>query len=138
MEPLLELKKRFGFMLMEDACSSTGSTYDGQHVGTFGDISSFSFYYGHHLSTIEGGMVCTNDETLHDILLMIRNHGWLKDLPEEKADRKVSDSNIPRANSIRYDASFSSTSSKRSRETLPSVCALLVKHGGMQPGRRCS
>jgi CDP-6-deoxy-D-xylo-4-hexulose-3-dehydrase len=53
-------------------------------VGTFGDLSSFSFFYGHHLSTIEGGMVCTNDERLHDVLLHLRSHGWAKDLAPEK------------------------------------------------------
>jgi CDP-6-deoxy-D-xylo-4-hexulose-3-dehydrase len=84
MEPLETLRARHGFALMEDACAATGSRYDGRHVGTFGDLSSFSFYFGHHLSTIEGGMVCTDDEELHDLLLQLRSHGWAKDLPPEK------------------------------------------------------
>jgi len=89
MEPLLELKERFNFILMEDACAATGSRYDGQLVGTFGEMSSFSFYYGHHFSTIEGGMVCTSDEELHDILLQIRGHGWPKDLAPKKEEQKA-------------------------------------------------
>lgn len=89
MEHLMALKDRFGFALMEDACAATGSRYDGRPVGTFGELSTFSFFYGHHLSTIEGGMVCTDDETLHDILLQIRSHGWAKDLAPEKEARQA-------------------------------------------------
>jgi len=48
-------------------------------------MSSFSFYYGHHMSTVEGGVVCTNDEDIYHRLLMLRSHGWLKDLPPAKA-----------------------------------------------------
>jgi CDP-6-deoxy-D-xylo-4-hexulose-3-dehydrase len=92
--PLLELKERFNFILVEDACTAVGSRYDEQLVGTFGDISTFSFYYGHQISTIEGGMVCTNDEELHDILLQIRGHGWAKDLSPEKEARKALDHQI--------------------------------------------
>ncbi len=83
LDAILKLKKKFGFILMEDSCAATGSEYDSRRVGTFGDISTFSFFYGHHLSTIEGGMVCTVDDELHDILLQIRSHGWAKDLPPD-------------------------------------------------------
>ena len=89
MQALMALKRRFAFVLMEDACAATGSRYDGQPVGTFGELSSFSFFYGHHLSTIEGGMVCTSDETLHDILLQIRSHGWPKDLAPDTEARQA-------------------------------------------------
>ena len=84
MESLMQLKKQYGFYLLEDSCAATGSRYDNKLVGTFGDISTFSFFYGHHLSTIEGGMVCTNNEEIQDILLHIRSHGWAKDLSSEK------------------------------------------------------
>lgn len=80
MEKILALKKRYKFLLVEDACASVGSEYEGKKIGTFGDMSSVSFYYGHQLSTIEGGMVLTNNKRLYDILLMIRSHGWGKDL----------------------------------------------------------
>jgi CDP-6-deoxy-D-xylo-4-hexulose-3-dehydrase len=84
MDDLLKLRDRYEFMLLEDACAATGSRYDGRPVGTFGAIATFSFFYGHHLSTIEGGMVCTNYEELHDILLHIRSHGWARDLAGDK------------------------------------------------------
>ena len=80
MASLLRLKAQYGFVLLEDTCAATGSTYDGRHVGTFGDLSSFSFFYGHHISTIEGGMVCTDDDALYDLLLQLRSHGWPKNL----------------------------------------------------------
>jgi CDP-6-deoxy-D-xylo-4-hexulose-3-dehydrase len=89
MEALLRLRERYGFLLMEDACAATGSAYDGRRVGTLGDLSTFSFFYGHHLSTIEGGMVCTDDEELQDILLQIRAHGWPKNLDKAKEALKA-------------------------------------------------
>ena len=94
MGSFLELKKRFDFVLMEDACAATGSQYDGQLVGTFGEMSTFSFFFGHHLSTIEGGMVCTNDEGLHDILLQIRSHGWARNLAPEKEEKQARDRGV--------------------------------------------
>jgi len=89
LEPVLRLKQRHEFVLMEDACAATGSRYDGRLVGGFGDMSAFSFFFGHHLSTIEGGMVCTDDEDFHDILLQIRSHGWPKNLAPEKEALKA-------------------------------------------------
>jgi len=89
MDSLLELKKRYKFVLLEDSCAATGSRYKGKLVGTFGEMSTFSFFYGHHLSTIEGGMICTNDERLHDILVQIRAHGWAKDLEPDKEERQA-------------------------------------------------
>ena len=87
METLVRLRDRYEFVLLEDACAAAGSRYDGRSVGTFGTMSSFSFFYGHHLSTIEGGMVCTDDEQLHDILVQIRSHGWARDLTTDKEAR---------------------------------------------------
>mgnify|MGYP003626060508 FL=1 len=82
-ERLLQLKEKYGFCLLEDGCAALGAAYeDGTKVGTVGDMSSFSFYFGHQLSTIEGGMVNTNDPELYNILLMLRSHGWGKDLNE--------------------------------------------------------
>lgn len=77
------LQEKYGFMLFEDACAALGSAYDGRRVGNLSDMSTFSFYFGHQLSTIEGGMVNTNDEDLYYLLLMLRSHGWGKDLPPE-------------------------------------------------------
>ena len=87
---LLELKSKYNFTLLEDACAALGSSYaDGSMVGTVGDMSSFSFYFGHQLSTIEGGMVNTDDPELYDMLLMLRSHGWGKDLNEQSYARLI-------------------------------------------------
>ena len=94
-ERLLELKEKYGFFLMEDACAALGASYnDGQMVGTISDMSSFSFYFGHQLSTIEGGMVNTDDKELYDILMMLRSHGWGKDLNKESYDELIEKNKI--------------------------------------------
>lgn len=87
MTRLLELQKQYGFNIIEDCCASHGSRHQGRMVGTFGMISVFSFYYGHHMSTVEGGMLCTNDKKTYHQLLMLRSHGWLKDLPSADSRR---------------------------------------------------
>ena len=73
------------FNLIEDCCGAHGSTINGKKVGTFGKLSTFSFYFGHAMSTIEGGMVCTDDRDLWLRLLMLRAHGWTADFPDEAA-----------------------------------------------------
>ena len=86
MEEIVALCSRHKVILLEDVCESLGSRYMGRLLGTFGLMSSFSLYYGHHLSTIEGGMVCTDDDELHNILKMLRSHGWDRDLnPADQA-----------------------------------------------------
>jgi len=92
---LLELCKIYNVPLLEDGCASLGSSYeDGTKVGQIGDMSSFSFYFGHQLSTIEGGMINTDDEELYHTLLMLRSHGWGKDLPKELYKQKMIENNI--------------------------------------------
>tara|TARA_R100001082_G_C4349766_1_gene154028 strand:- start:260 stop:1417 length:1158 start_codon:yes stop_codon:yes gene_type:complete len=94
-ERFLQLKDKYGFLLLEDACAALGAKYqDGSMVGTVGDMSSFSFYFGHQLSTIEGGMVNTDDKALYEMLLMLRSHGWAKDLPSETYDSLMAQYNI--------------------------------------------
>lgn len=80
MDQILRLKEKYGFVLLEDACASIGSGIRGRKIGTYGDMASFSFYFGHQISTIEGGMVSTDNKEWRDLLLMIRSHGWSKDL----------------------------------------------------------
>lgn len=81
MDLLYALREKYNFLLLEDACAACGAEYNGKKVGSFGDMASFSFYYGHHLSTIEGGMVVTDSEHFYYLLLLLRSHGWGKDLP---------------------------------------------------------
>jgi CDP-6-deoxy-D-xylo-4-hexulose-3-dehydrase len=65
--------------LIEDVCESHGATMQGKKLGGFGLMSNFSFYYAHHLSTIEGGMICTDDRRLYETLRMFRSHGMVRE-----------------------------------------------------------
>jgi len=69
-------------LLLEDNCESLGAIYRGQQAGTFGIMGSFSGFFSHHISTMEGGMVVTDDEELYHILLCMRAHGWTRNLPK--------------------------------------------------------
>lgn len=84
MDIITKLCKENDVMVIEDSCESIGSEFEGKKLGSIGDIGTFSFYFGHHISTIEGGMISTNDEDLYHLLLSIRSHGWDRDLPENK------------------------------------------------------
>jgi CDP-6-deoxy-D-xylo-4-hexulose-3-dehydrase len=86
LDEIVNLCKENDILLIEDTCESIGSMYDDKKLGTFGDLSTFSFYFGHHMSTIEGGMISTDDEDLYHILLSIRSHGWDRDLPQKKQE----------------------------------------------------
>lgn len=70
-------------VLVEDNCESMGATYNGKHTGTFGVMGSFSSFFSHHISTMEGGLIVTDDEELYQILLSLRAHGWTRNLPKE-------------------------------------------------------
>lgn len=76
---LLQELDRRGIPLIEDVCESHGATHGGRRLGSFGWMSNFSFYYAHHMSTIEGGMVCTNDDRVYQQLRMLRGHGMVRE-----------------------------------------------------------
>lgn len=78
-------------LLMEDNCESMGATYNGKFTGTFGIMGTFSTFYSHHMATMEGGVVCTDDEELYHILLCLRAHGWTRHLPKENKISNKSD-----------------------------------------------
>jgi CDP-6-deoxy-D-xylo-4-hexulose-3-dehydrase len=78
---VVELCDKYDVILLEDVCESMGSKYKDKYLGTFGLASFFSMYFGHHLSTIEGGFINTDDEDFYYTLLMMRSHGWARDLP---------------------------------------------------------
>jgi CDP-6-deoxy-D-xylo-4-hexulose-3-dehydrase len=84
MDVVTELCKKYDVILLEDVCESMGSKFRDKYLGTFGFASFFSMYYGHHLSTIEGGFINTDDEDFYYQLLMMRSHGWDRDLPKQK------------------------------------------------------
>jgi len=90
-ERLLSICEDNGVMLFEDCCESHGSEWNGKKVGTFGKASTFSFYYGHHMTTIEGGMVCTNDDEFYERLLLLRSHGMLRELSPERQEKLLVD-----------------------------------------------
>jgi CDP-6-deoxy-D-xylo-4-hexulose-3-dehydrase len=74
------IAQRRGLWFFEDTCESLGVEWNGQKVGTFGQLASFSFYFSHHITTIEGGMVVTDDADLADLLRAMRAHGWVRDM----------------------------------------------------------
>ena len=76
---ILQLAKDKNLILIEDCCEAHGATHNGQKVGTFGDMSNFSFYFGHHITTIEGGTVCTENEIMHEYIRMFRSHGMTRE-----------------------------------------------------------
>ena len=77
-----ELKSR-NIPLVEDVCESHGATYRGRKLGSLGLVSNFSFYYAHHLTTIEGGIICTNDANLYEVIRMLRSHGMVREAASE-------------------------------------------------------
>jgi len=78
-ERLLRGLEARGIPLIEDACEAHGATFKGRKVGSVGLMSNFSFYYAHHMSTVEGGMVCTNDSPLYEAVRMLRSHGMVRE-----------------------------------------------------------
>ena len=84
MDSIVELCKKYDVILLEDNCESQGTKFKGTKLGNFGLMSSFSTYFGHTMSTIEGGVITTNDEEIYNMLLQLRSHGWDRDLSESK------------------------------------------------------
>lgn len=86
-----QICKKYNVILLEDSCEALGTIIDKKKIGTSGIASSFSFYYGHHISTIEGGMITTDDFELYNVMLSMRSHGWNRDLSKnfkKKLERK--------------------------------------------------
>jgi len=83
-EKLLQVLEAKGIPLIEDVCESHGATFREQKLGSFGLISNFSFYFAHHMSTIEGGMVSTNDSNINETVRMLRSHGMVRETSNER------------------------------------------------------
>lgn len=84
--PLVEMRKfadQHGLYFLEDNCESMDAEVNGRKTGTFGDLNTFSFFFSHHISTIEGGMVLTGDRELAHLARCMRAHGWTRDLPPD-------------------------------------------------------
>jgi len=91
-ELISELKAK-DIPLIEDVCESHGATHNNIKVGNFGWMSNFSFFYAHHMSTIEGGMICTNDEEVYQQLRMLRSHGMVREAINEALQNKYQENN---------------------------------------------
>ena len=82
-EEIIKIAKEKNILLIEDCCEAHGATFNGQKVGTFGDISIFSFYFGHHITTVEGGMISMNDEKIYELSKLFRSHGMTREVSNE-------------------------------------------------------
>lgn len=82
-DKIIDICKDKNITLIEDTCESHGAVFKGQKCGSVGDISNFSFYYAHHMSTIEGGMLCTKDKEMYRLMRMIRSHGMLRECDDK-------------------------------------------------------
>ena len=84
MDAIADISNRHGWVLLEDSCETLGSTYYGKKTGRFGIAASYSFFYSHHMTTIEGGMIATDDDRFADLCRMMRAHGWSRGLESKK------------------------------------------------------
>jgi len=85
---LLETLEKKNIPLIEDVCESHGATFKGKKLGSYGLASNFSFYFAHHMTTIEGGMVCTNDRTIYETARMLRSHGMVREIEDNSLKEK--------------------------------------------------
>ena len=86
-DKIIQLAKEHNLILIEDCCEAHGADYNGVKVGAMSDMSCFSFYFGHHMTTIEGGTVCTNSEEIYQLARMFRSHGMTREASEEVQKR---------------------------------------------------
>jgi CDP-6-deoxy-D-xylo-4-hexulose-3-dehydrase len=92
-DELLNICKENNIHLIEDVCESHGTTFKGKKVGSYGFVSNFSFYFAHHMSTIEGGMICTNDERFYQICRALRSHGMIREMTNESMRNEIINKN---------------------------------------------
>ena len=85
---ILKTAKKKRILIIEDVCESHGAKFEKKKLGSIGDIANFSFYYAHHLSTIEGGMICTNSKKTFEIIRSMRSHGMARELGNIKLENK--------------------------------------------------
>tara|TARA_Y100000592_G_scaffold91377_1_gene151450 strand:+ start:10539 stop:11693 length:1155 start_codon:yes stop_codon:yes gene_type:complete len=90
-DKLVELAREHDLLLIEDCCEAHGATYKNKKVGSIGDMSCFSFYFGHHMTTIEGGMICTNDYEIYQLARMFRSHGMTREADPETHKKYAKD-----------------------------------------------
>ena len=94
MDELMKILKKNKIILIEDTCESIGAKYKNKFLGTFGDFSTFSFYFSHQISSVEGGMICCKSKHDENIIKSLRSHGWVKELSnQQKIEKKYKEIN---------------------------------------------
>jgi CDP-6-deoxy-D-xylo-4-hexulose-3-dehydrase len=88
-DELLDICKQNNIHLIEDVCESHGTTFKSKKAGSYGFVSNFSFYFAHHMSTIEGGMICTDDERFYQICRALRSHGMIREMTNESMKNEI-------------------------------------------------
>jgi len=83
LDELREIADKHNLYFLEDNCESLDASLKGRKAGTFGDIGTFSFFFSHHISTMEGGMLITDDDELYQLAISLRNHGWTRGQPDD-------------------------------------------------------
>ena len=86
-DEIVKIAKENDIILIEDCCEAHGAKFGDKRVGSIGDISLFSFYFGHHITTIEGGTVCVNDDKLYDLAKLFRSHGMTREASPELQEK---------------------------------------------------
>jgi CDP-6-deoxy-D-xylo-4-hexulose-3-dehydrase len=86
---IIEISRETGIPIVEDVCESHGAKWGDRKVGTFGLLSNFSFYYAHHMTTIEGGMICTNSTEVYSLARMLRSHGLVREVGSLELKNKI-------------------------------------------------
>ena len=84
MSELISICKENNLVLIEDCCEALGAEYNNEPVGTLGSVGTFSFYFSHHITTLEGGITVTDDDNLAELMRIIRAHGWVRDMKNSK------------------------------------------------------
>jgi CDP-6-deoxy-D-xylo-4-hexulose-3-dehydrase len=91
MNKIIKIAKKHDLLIIEDSCEAHGAEYNGKKVGSFGDLATFSFFASHHITTMEGGMVVTNNKDYYEIGKSLRTFGWIRDLSyKNKIEKKFS------------------------------------------------
>ena len=91
---LKDLCGKYNLLLLEDNCESLGAKYDNKFTGTIGNVGTFSFFFSHHMQTMEGGMLVTNNKKTYELANSMRAHGWIRDLPDNNSLYKKTGDNF--------------------------------------------
>ena len=84
MDAIVDICKRRSLKLIEDCCEALGAFYDNRPVGKFGRVATFSFYFSHHMTTLEGGICVTDDFEFAEIMRILRAHGWIREVEDKE------------------------------------------------------